>query len=183
LQKAFITYYQECTITELSIPKNLSLATERKKMEVLLDNRQNKHKISLKKVQQKARAILNALACPDAELSILIVDDLEIEDFNKKYLNRSGPTNVIAFPMRSGQFSNIAPHLLGDVVVSIETAASEGKMAGISIEERLIQLLVHGILHLLGYDHEKNKKQAYEMEQKSNEILKRIGMEDMKWRD
>jgi len=146
-------------------------------MEVLLDNRQNKYKISLKKIRKKAADILNALDCPDAELSILIVDDPEIGGLNKKYLDRHGPTNVIAFPMRTGQFNNIAPQLLGDVVISIETAAREGKIAGISTEERFTQLLVHGILHLLGYDHEKNKTQADKMEQKSNEILKLIKME------
>ncbi|MGD9082255.1 MAG: rRNA maturation RNase YbeY [Desulfobacterales bacterium] len=122
-------------------------------------------------------AILNASACPnDAELSILIVDDPEIGELNKKYLNRHGPTNVIAFPMRTGQFNNIASQLLGDVVISIETAAREGEIAGISMEERFTQLLVHGILHLLGYDHEKNKTQADKMEQKSNEILKLINI-------
>lgn len=119
-------------------------------------------------------AILNALACPDAELSILIVDDPEIGALNKKYLHRHGPTNVIAFPMRTDQFKNIAPQLLGDVVISIETAAREGEIAGISMEERVTQLLVHGILHLLGFDHEKNKTHADKMEKKSNEILKRI---------
>ena len=87
-------------------------------------------------------------------ISILIVDDPQIAIFNKKYLRRHGPTNVIAFPMRTDSFSNINPELLGDVVVSIETAEKEGKRIGISGEERFTQLLVHGILHLLGYDHE-----------------------------
>jgi probable rRNA maturation factor len=114
------------------------------------------------------------LACPDAELSILIVDDSEIAELNKKYLHRHGPTNVIAFPMRTGLFNTIAPQLLGDVVISIETAAREGEISGISMEERVTQLLVHGILHLLGYDHEKNKAQSDKMEKKSNEILKLI---------
>jgi probable rRNA maturation factor len=76
--------------------------------------------------------------------------------------------------MRTGQFKKINPQLLGDVAISIETAAKEGQIAGISIEERFTQLLVHGILHLLGYDHEKTKKQADKMEKKSNEILKLI---------
>jgi probable rRNA maturation factor len=143
-------------------------------MEVLIDNRQNKHKISLKEIRRKARAILNALDSPDVELSILIVDDPKIEVLNKEYFNRHGPTNVIAFPMRTGQFKKINPQLLGDVAISIETAAKEGQIAGISIEERFTQLLVHGILHLLGYDHEKTKKQADKMEKKSNEILKLI---------
>ena len=112
--------------------------------------------------------------CPEGELSILLVDDPQIEELNREYLNRYGSTNVIAFPMRTGRFSNIAPHLLGDVVISVETAAKEAKNAGISMEERFTQLMVHGILHLLGYDHEKSEQEAQKMEKKSNEILKLI---------
>ena len=125
-------------------------------------------------IQQKTTDILNALDCDDAELSILIVDDPQIAILNKKYLHRNGPTNVIAFPMRTDQFSNINPELLGDVVISIETAEKEGKSIGISMEERFTQLLVHGILHLLGYDHEKSEQEADKMEKKSDEILKLI---------
>jgi len=143
-------------------------------MEVLIDNRQKKYKISRTTVQQKTTDILNALDYHDAELSILIVDDPQIAILNKKYLRRNGPTNVIAFPMRTEQFSNINPELLGDVVISIETAEKEGKSIGISMEERFTQLLVHGILHLLGYDHEKSKQEADKMEKKSEEILKLI---------
>ncbi|MFZ0482757.1 MAG: rRNA maturation RNase YbeY [Desulfobacterales bacterium] len=125
-------------------------------------------------IQQKTTDILNALDCDDAELSILIVDDSQIEILNKKYLRRYGPTNVIAFPMRTDRFSNINPELLGDVVISIETAEREGKRIGISMEERFTQLLVHGILHLLGYDHETSEQDADKMEKKSEEILKLI---------
>jgi len=141
-------------------------------MEVLIDNRQKKYEISLKQIQQRAKAVLNALDCPDAELSILIVDDPQIAVLNKQYLNRNGPTNVIAFPMRTGPFTNITPQLLGDVLISVETALREGKRVGISMEERFTQLLVHGILHLLGYDHETSDQDAHEMEKKSDEILK-----------
>ena len=125
-------------------------------------------------IQEVTRDILNALECHDAELSILIVDDPQIATLNKKYLSLNGPTNVIAFPMRTDQFSNINPELLGDVVISIETAEKEGKSIGISMEERFTQLLVHGILHLLGYDHEKSEQEADKMEKKSAEILKLI---------
>jgi len=128
-------------------------------------------------IQQKITDILNALDYHDAELSILIVDDPQIAILNKKYLHRNGPTNVIAFPMRTDQFSNINPELLGDVVISIETAEKEGKNIGISMEERFTQLLVHGILHLLGYDHETSEQEADKMEKKSEEILKLINME------
>lgn len=128
-------------------------------------------------IQQKAGDILNALDCHDAELSILIVDDPQIAKLNKKYLHRYGPTNVIAFPMGTDQFANTSQQLLGDVVISVETAAKEGNSIGISTEERFIQLLVHGVLHLLGYDHEKSETEAEKMEQRENEILKLFGME------
>jgi probable rRNA maturation factor len=111
---------------------------------------------------------------PDAELSILIVDDPQIEILNRKYLNREGPTNVIAFPMQEGDFSQISPQLLGDVVVSIETAERERINSGLSLEERFTQLIIHGILHLFGYDHEEDEQEAEIMEQKSNELLELI---------
>jgi probable rRNA maturation factor len=86
-------------------------------MAVLISNTQNKHKMRLKKIQQAAQAVLDALDCPEAELSILMVDDAQIAVLNREYLRRHGPTNVIAFPMQAGEFSNLTPHLLGDVVI------------------------------------------------------------------
>lgn len=144
-------------------------------MGVLIDSRQKKYRIPRKKLKQKAQLALDALGCPEGELSILIVDDDQIAALNKAYLNREGPTNVIAFPMQEGSFSHIAPSLLGDVVVSVETAAKEGAIAGISVEERMMELLVHGILHLFGYDHEtQDSKDALRMEKKNREILELI---------
>jgi len=112
------------------------------------------------------------LGCPDAELSILIVDDQQIAQFNQDYLNRNGPTNVIAFPMREGRFSEITPNLLGDVVISADTAKREGQSAGLNMQDRLDQLLIHGILHLCGYDHENTRTEARRMEKKTEELLK-----------
>ncbi len=109
---------------------------------------------------------------PDAELSILIVDDQQIAQLNRQYLNREGPTNVIAFSMRQGQFSDIAPNLLGDVVISADNAHREAQNAGISMQTRFDQLLTHGTLHLLGYDHENTEAEARKMEEKNNELLK-----------
>ncbi|MCG6974212.1 MAG: rRNA maturation RNase YbeY [Desulfobacterales bacterium] len=143
-------------------------------MEVLIDNRQKKYPMAMTKIQQKARDILNVLECHDAELSVLIVDDPQIATLNQKYLHRSGPTNVIAFPMHTDVFPNINPGLLGDVVISIETAAREGERIGIGMEERVVQLLVHGILHLIGYDHEKSEAQTEQMAQIESEVLRMI---------
>ena len=111
---------------------------------------------------------------PDAELSILIVDDQQIARLNQQYLNREGPTNVIAFAMQEGPFAEISPDLLGDVVISVETAHREAKNAGLGMAAYVDQLLIHGILHLLGYDHENDKSEAHKMEQKANEVLEFI---------
>jgi len=111
---------------------------------------------------------------PDAELSILIVDDQQIAQLNHQYLNREGPANVIAFSMRQGPFSDIAPNLLGDVVISADTAQREAQSAGISMQDRFDQLLIHGTLHLLGYDHEHSASEARKMEEKEKELFEKI---------
>ena len=128
----------------------------------------------LKKIRRTVEVILDALDCPDGEISILIVDDPQIEKLNRKYLNRTGPTNVIAFSMREGEFSHLSPQLLGDVVISTDTAAKEAQNSGMSMEQRFTELLVHGILHLFGYDHENSEQNARKMEKKSQELLKLI---------
>ena len=109
--------------------------------------------------------------CPEGELSILIVDDSQIADLNRRYLDREGPTNVIAFPMQEGEFTQIAPFLVGDVVISTETAQREATDAGLSFERRFNQLLVHGILHLFGYDHGHDEAEAGAMDAKSGELM------------
>lgn len=143
-------------------------------MGILIDNRQALHKISPQQIRKTAQALLNALDNPDGELSILILDDPQIERLNKQYRGRQGPTNVLSFPMQEGDFSGINPNLLGDVVISIETAAKEGEKLGMTIAERFKFLLIHGILHLFGYDHEKSEKEAVQMDQKSAELFKKV---------
>ena len=125
-------------------------------------------------MKEKAQAILDALDNPDGELSILLLDDAQIAILNWDYLHREGPTNVIAFPMRAGEFSEINPLLLGDVVISLETAEREGLAGGQDMMERFVELLIHGILHLFGYDHENSEVEAEEMEAKSKELLEML---------
>jgi probable rRNA maturation factor len=122
-------------------------------------------------VRTTAQAVLDALGFPDGELSILIVDDADISDLNETYLHRTGPTNVIAFPMREGDFPQISPQMLGDVAISAETARREAGAAGIPFRERFVQLLVHGVLHLFGYDHEGPEAAAAEMDRKTRELM------------
>ncbi len=108
---------------------------------------------------------------PDGELSVLIVDDIRIAQLNETYLQRRGPTNVIAFPMREGLHADINPHLIGDVVISMDTCAKEAQEADLSLEQRFNQLLIHGMLHLFGYDHIHSSEDALVMDAKSDELL------------
>ncbi len=112
---------------------------------------------------------------PEAELSILLVDDKEIARLNLEYLNRQGPTNVISFPQNEGEDEDLNPEILGDVVISVETAEREAKTAGMGLDWALDRLLVHGILHLVGYDHESPEADAEEMEGKEREVMGDLG--------
>ncbi len=125
-------------------------------------------------MQTTAQALLNALDKADAELSLLIVDDTRIAEINQKHLGRTGPTNVIAFPMGNQDFPEIQPELLGDVVISMQTAHREASEAEYSMEERFTELMIHGILHLLGYDHETNQEDARQMAEKSRDLMEHL---------
>ncbi|MCG8563939.1 MAG: rRNA maturation RNase YbeY [Desulfobacterales bacterium] len=123
---------------------------------------------------KKTEQILNALGCDAHELSLVITDDREVHELNQTYRGVDRPTNVLSFPMQEGEFSQITPGLLGDVVISVETAEQEAQSAGVTLDQRMSQLLVHGILHLVGFDHERGEDEAREMEEKSLALLKHI---------
>jgi probable rRNA maturation factor len=120
------------------------------------------------------------LGYPDSELSVAIVGDLTIRRLNRDYLGRDKPTNVISFAMQEGDFPGLNPQMLGDVVISSDTAAREAEEGGGSYEARLTFLLLHGILHLTGYDHERSgEDEARRMEAKERElfdVLEREGL-------
>ncbi|HPI94503.1 MAG TPA: rRNA maturation RNase YbeY [Deltaproteobacteria bacterium] len=96
--------------------------------------------------------ILSILGREEVELSVLLIDDARIRELNREYLGRDRPTNVISFPQQEGDGPE--GNHLGDVVISLERAAQEAEDAGMETTMRLRQLLVHGICHLCGYDHE-----------------------------
>jgi probable rRNA maturation factor len=110
----------------------------------------------------------------EAELSLLFVSDLQIQALNRRYLRRDKPTNVLAFPMRDGEFPTLHPHLLGDLVISVETAKRQSNRFGLDEMEMVILLIVHGVLHLIGYEHEGTKKGAREMTLKQKELFQRM---------
>ena len=96
-------------------------------------------------------------------------------ELNHAYRGVTGPTDVLAFPMTEGRFSAVSPDLLGDVVISAETAAREARDRGRDVQGELALLLVHGILHLVGYDHG-TATERRRMWQKQRVILKAGGV-------
>lgn len=121
------------------------------------------------------------MECPEqTELSVSIVGDRTMRAINREYLGKDRPTNVISFSMKEGDFGDLNPQSLGDVVISADTAMREAEDGDITLFERMSFLLMHGILHLCGYDHERSGAiEAQRMETKEVElfaILKKEGL-------
>lgn len=105
-----------------------------------------------------ARHVLDAMRVhPQAELSVVLVDEPAMEQLHKQWMDEDGPTDVLSFPMdelRPGnEDEEPQPGLLGDVVLCPQVAKRQARTAGHSSEEELLLLTTHGILHLLGFDH------------------------------
>jgi len=104
-------------------------------------------------VVRRARAMLLAVQMADAELSILLTGDDQIQNLNRIYRKKNRPTDVLAFAQREGEHGEHAGRLLGDVVVSVPTTRRQAAAAGRDLGSELTMLLAHGLLHLLGWDH------------------------------
>lgn len=102
---------------------------------------------------RRAEKMLRALGMPDAELSILLCDDPTIHALNRTHRRKNKPTDVLAFAMREGRPMPGESGLLGDVVISLDTAARQAEELGRSLWDEVSWLLAHGLLHLVGYDH------------------------------
>lgn len=105
-----------------------------------------------------------------AEISVVYVDDEEMQNLNKNYRKMNKTTDVLAFPMNEGRFAAINPDLLGDIVISLPTAQKQADEQGHSVERELSTLLIHGLLHLLGYDHGTDKEEMV-MKELENEYM------------
>ena len=117
-----------------------------------------------------AEEVLRLLELNEAELSIVLCDDAFIHPLNQQYRGFDKPTDVLSFAMGEGEEVFEQDPTLGDVVISVETAQRQADARGHSLERELRVLLVHGILHLLGYDHEEDAE-AELMEAEERRLL------------
>jgi len=107
-------------------------------------------------------------------ISVLFTDDVKMQELNKAYRSKEKPTDVLSFSMRDGQSFPKTEEIesLGDIVVSLDTAIRQAKEFGVTVEDEIKRLLVHGCLHLLGYEHEDvSDDKAKEMFDKQEEII------------
>ena len=110
--------------------------------------------MSAAEVRAASEAMLRALKLPRAELSVLLCDDATIHALNRDYRKKNKPTDVLAFAMREGDDGHLAGDLLGDVIISLQTATRQAKERGVVTRDEVMMLLAHGLLHLLGWDHQ-----------------------------
>jgi probable rRNA maturation factor len=156
-------------------------------MNIFIDNRQSvteftrKHGEIIKKAVKEA--INTAPFSADFEVSVMIADDRQIHSLNLEHRGIDKPTDVLSFPMisyeRAGVPAEAVPKnevcLLGDIVISAETAARQAEEYGHSFERELAFLTVHSMLHLFGYDHE-NEQDRVIMREKEEYILQKMGL-------
>jgi probable rRNA maturation factor len=146
---------------------------------------QDQIKTNLQQIEKTAEQILNVLGYTDAELSIVIVNDEEMAGLNSEYRGVDSTTDVLSFPMQEGDFGDVCPEMLGDVVISAETAFEMSRQYDRPLPEILDLLLVHGILHLVGYDHEGEESGGVVMRNKTVELLRGLGRSEkvLEWWD
>jgi rRNA maturation RNase YbeY len=112
-----------------------------------------------------ARRLLRRLDLGETELSILLVNDREMRALNRRYRGIDRPTDVLAFAQGEGA-GGTPDGLLGDVVISVDAAKRQAREAGESLGWEADRLLIHGLLHLLGYDHERSAAEARRMQRR-----------------
>ncbi|MEN6489880.1 MAG: rRNA maturation RNase YbeY [Smithella sp.] len=141
-------------------------------MKIQIGNNQKLIKIDKRKIRSIVIKLLKHLDCTDKEVSLSFVNDETIRELNNQYRNKNKPTDVLSFSLQEGEFSNINPDVLGDIVISVETAKENAQKNDLSFEQEINFLIIHGLLHLLGYDHENTtKEETRKMRQREKELL------------
>lgn len=143
-------------------------------MQIFITDEQTECVINCEKLEGDIKNILIALECEEKEISILLVDDEKMRELNKQYRSQDRTTDVLSFSQNEGEEGGLNPYLLGDVVISTVTARRQSAEHELSLEEELVLLLIHGTLHLLGYDHERSDKEAHQMKEKTRDLFRLI---------
>jgi len=144
-------------------------------MKLQIENNQARVRIEKRDIRRTVSRIFKLLDCVDNELSIVFTDDEHIKILNRQYLGKNIPTNVLSFPIQEGEYFNINPNMMGDIVISVDTAEKDARKGHLTLRQEIDFLLIHGILHLLGYNHENtSREKVIEMKKKEKELFNKI---------
>ncbi len=150
-------------------------------MIIQIENRQKRVKIDKRRLRTMTTKLLKTLDCKDKEISITFVDDAQIQVINRDYLGKDRPTNVISFSLQEGDFGGVNPAVLGDIIISAETALADAEKGRLTLDEELAFLIIHGLLHLLGYNHEGTTPQeAAKMRKKEKELFNFLALSPLR---
>jgi probable rRNA maturation factor len=153
-------------------------------MDIVIANRQRTKKINLRLLKQISRALLAELALEKAEIGICLVNESEITLLNETFLHHAGPTDVIAFdyvdtgkagsPLpAAGALRRARPTLHGEIFICVDEAVHQARRFGTSWQSEIVRYLVHGVLHLLGFD-DTNVIARRKMKREENRLLREI---------
>ncbi|MDP2168421.1 MAG: rRNA maturation RNase YbeY [Thermodesulfovibrionales bacterium] len=144
-------------------------------MKVEIRSTQRKIRLNLRRIKRDSLKALSILGLKEAELSILFCSPSRMRSLNLRYRGINRATDVLAFPLYSpGEIPHEGHYLPGDIVINPSQAASQAKEHGLTLGEEIRRLLIHGLLHLIGYDHEKGGHAERRMRAKEREMLERI---------
>ena len=129
-------------------------------------------KFSSARLKRIALVVLQLLGQQEAELSLALIGNAEMRKLNAKYRRKDYPTDVLSFP--AAKDLPAGPRLLGDVVISLEKAAEQARERQRTLDQEVATLLIHGIVHLLGYDHERSARDARIMTRMEKKIARQL---------
>jgi probable rRNA maturation factor len=143
----------------------------KQEFEISLNNQQSRHDVDERRLMDAARAVLQDSAYSSAAISLAIVDDDAIHALNRRHLEHDWPTDVLSFVL-----DDDGEHLEGEVILSADTAATAAEELGHSAAEEQLLYVVHGMLHLVGYD-DKSDADAQKMRAAEARFLRHLGVE------
>ncbi len=126
-------------------------------------------------IKRTAKKLLAAVDQRESALSISFVDDQEIRELNRAHRGKDKPTDVLSFPLWEEGDAHLGEHLLGDVVISVDTARRQAADYDASLEAEINRLLIHGVLHVMGHDHEETAERE-EMRAEERRLAQAIGL-------
>jgi probable rRNA maturation factor len=157
-----ITTYFPCGL--LFFVKSVKSAKSVDKIMIEVVNRQRKLPIDIETWQEFTKKASRVIPYHAAGVTVAFVSDRVMRELNRMWRHKQGTTDVLSFPAEQDEFEKAEGARLGDVVISVEQAARQAKENGLTVDEEIAQLILHGLIHLCGYDHSSDEGQMNRLE-------------------